>query len=156
MSHVVVPFKTVVQPQKVPTKVLIQTALQGRLKLWTCSGDYEIELDGQQVLAPTDERAATVRFNDLANPKAQPTPDAKVTAPEPDKFVGTHCCPDCGKLVSDERLELLGTETCEKCTPQGDKVLGVLDYSHKTGGVLMLTSNRKHFEMMKKPINQQR
>jgi hypothetical protein len=156
MSYVEIPFKKVLPPKAPPRKVLLRIGLKGRLRLLTCSGAYEIELDGKQVLAPTDEKAALARFDDLQNPKTETPTESKGAAPEPEKASGTHPCPECGTDVSNERLTLLGTELCPKCTPQGSKVLGVLDYSHKTGGVLMLVSNRKHFEMMKRPINQQR
>ena len=67
-----------------------------------------------------------------------------------------HSCPSCGKEVSDERKELLGMDTCPNCTIQPNSPLGVMDYSSKQAGVLMLISDPKMFRMLKKPINQQR
>ena len=78
------------------------------------------------------------------------------TEPTQPKSSESHKCPNCGESVPDERTELLGVVTCAKCTPQKPKPLGVLDFSHKTGGVLMITDDMKLFKLLKKPINQQR
>jgi hypothetical protein len=49
-----------------------------------------------------------------------------------------HACPKCGKAVSNERTELIGTDLCVNCTPQKPKPKAIMDYSHKTAGVLMI------------------
>jgi len=67
-----------------------------------------------------------------------------------------HPCPACGKSTFDLRIELLGVVTCVQCTPQPTVVYGLMDYSHKTGGVLQIINDKKMFDKMKKPINQQR
>jgi len=70
--------------------------------------------------------------------------------------MGTHKCPGCGCEVPDERLELLNVHTCSRCTPQAPKLLGVMEYSEKAGGVLVITSSQAEFEYLKKPANQRR
>ena len=67
-----------------------------------------------------------------------------------------HKCPSCGCLVPDERLELLGTEYCIKCSPDRPPLRGVMEYGHKTAGVLVLTDDPTEFEALKKPANQRR
>jgi len=66
-----------------------------------------------------------------------------------------HTCPKCGSEVDDERRELLGIDLCIRCTPQHG-LWGIMDFSHKTAGVLMLVEDYKLFKQLKKPINQQR
>jgi ribosomal protein L37AE/L43A len=60
----------------------------------------------------------------------------------------SHECPMCKEPVNLVRREL-GFWLCTKCTPQGIKPLGVMDYSSKTGGVLMLVNDRKLFKIAK-------
>jgi len=68
----------------------------------------------------------------------------------------THKCPTCGRDVPDERLELLGTEYCIHCTTEKPPLLGIMEYGHKTGGVLVMTESRSEFDMLKKPANHRR
>lgn len=68
----------------------------------------------------------------------------------------THKCPCCECEVPDERFELLGVLTCLKCTPQKERLFGIMEYTQKSGGVLMITDSRKEFEMLKRPANQRR
>lgn len=67
-----------------------------------------------------------------------------------------HDCPSCGAKVSNTRSELLGTELCIRCTPQIQKPLGVMEYGHKTAGVLVLAHTREQFLELKKPANRRR
>jgi hypothetical protein len=61
----------------------------------------------------------------------------------------THRCPECNADVPDERRELLGVDTCAKCTPQRAKPRGVMAYSHKTAGVLDICETDSEFWAMK-------
>lgn len=65
----------------------------------------------------------------------------------------THKCPECHRDVPDERRELLGVDTCPKCTPQRAKPRGVMAYSHKTAGVLDICETEAEFRAMCQPIN---
>jgi hypothetical protein len=65
-------------------------------------------------------------------------------------------CPICGVEVPPERKELLGVETCVKCTPQRPKPKGVMEYGSKNCGVLAITDNKKVFRYLKKPANLRR
>lgn len=82
-------------------------------------------------------------------------PEEPAAPPEVELTETTHKCPTCGCEVSDARTELLGILECPTCTPQADKPLGIMDYSHKTGGSLMVVDKRL-FKLLKRPINQQR
>lgn len=68
----------------------------------------------------------------------------------------THKCPVCGCDVPNERSELIGVETCIRCTPQRPRPLGVVEYAEKAGGILFITESREIFNMLKKPANQRR
>jgi predicted amidophosphoribosyltransferase len=61
----------------------------------------------------------------------------------------THKCPKCQADVPDERLELLGVETCAKCTKQKPRYKGVMAYGHKTGGLLDICDTEDQFRSMK-------
>jgi hypothetical protein len=63
-------------------------------------------------------------------------------------------CAFCGQVMPEERLEL-GLTECIKCAPQ-DRPLGVMEYGHKTAGVLVVTYSRQEFEDLKKPANKRR
>jgi len=69
---------------------------------------------------------------------------------------GEHQCPKCGKLTSNLRKILLNVETCKNCTPQGEKLLAVMEYSQKTGGELVICPNLATFKELKKPANKRR
>ena len=67
-----------------------------------------------------------------------------------------HRCPGCGKPVYNARIRAMkGERRCIACTDT-KTYLGCMDYSHKTGGVLMKTKNREHFRLIRKPIDKQR
>ena len=59
-----------------------------------------------------------------------------------------HPCPKCGKPTPDERYQAIGVLTCCDCTPQKPRLLGVVVYDHKTGGVLELC-NEDQFKAIK-------
>jgi hypothetical protein len=84
------------------------------------------------------------------------TPEVPAAPPDVQIAETTHKCPSCGGEVSDARTELLGILECAFCTPQAEKPLGIPDYGHKTGGSLMIVTDRKLFKLLKRPINQQR
>ena len=63
-------------------------------------------------------------------------------------------CALCGKDMPQERLEL-GLGNCISCSPQG-RPLGVMEYGHKTAGMLVLTYSREEFLALKKPANRRR
>lgn len=65
----------------------------------------------------------------------------------------THKCPVCGIDVPDERRELLGVETCVKCTKQKPKPKGAMVYPHKTGGVLAICDTDEDYEAISKSAN---
>ena len=67
-----------------------------------------------------------------------------------------HVCPDCGEPVPAERKELLGIETCTKCTHQQPKPLGAMEYTSKSCGHLIITQDEAEFREMKKPANRRR
>ena len=56
-------------------------------------------------------------------------------------------CRKCGKPMPAERLEF-GYPDCMGCTPQA-KPKGVMVYSHKTGGVLDITTDEGVFQALK-------
>jgi hypothetical protein len=62
----------------------------------------------------------------------------------------THKCPKCQADVSDERRDILGVETCAKCTPQKPKYKGVMAYCHKTGGLLDICETEEQYQAMKR------
>lgn len=55
--------------------------------------------------------------------------------------------------MSNERLQY-GLHHCSKCTDQS-KPKGVMEYSHKAGGVLVVTDD-KGFRELKKTANERR
>jgi ribosomal protein L37AE/L43A len=68
---------------------------------------------------------------------------------------GDHDCPKCGKKTPNERYILVGTMLCTTCTV--DKpIYGVVEYGHKTGGVLIITESKEEFDQLRKPANQRR
>ena len=57
----------------------------------------------------------------------------------------THKCPKCGVDVPDERRDVLGVDTCIKCTRQKKKPIGTWDYpenfherSEGVGGLVVI------------------
>lgn len=46
-------------------------------------------------------------------------------------------CVICGKVIPNERAELF--KTCKDCTPQG-KMIGFMDYGHKTAPSIVIVS----------------
>ena len=65
-------------------------------------------------------------------------------------------CVRCGKPVPEERVELLKVAICKRCTPQPNPIYGVMEYSHKNTGVLVITDSYEEFLMLKKPANRRR
>jgi hypothetical protein len=65
-------------------------------------------------------------------------------------------CPSCGKEVPLDRYKILGVKTCIECTPTVKPYLGVMNYKHKTGGVLIKTTDPKEFAKWKLPANRRR
>lgn len=158
MSFVEIHFKKAPQKEtKRCDKVEIRSALGGKLRLTQFEGSYEVWLDGHVVLGPTSKEAAQIRFDALLAPTcAEAAPVPQETKEEVQKEPGAHQCPSCGRIVSGMRKQLLGTDLCAQCTPQGNIPLGVMDYSEKAGGVLMVVEDRELFRILKKPVNQQR
>jgi hypothetical protein len=56
-------------------------------------------------------------------------------------------CATCGKEMPDERLEY-GLTHCSNCTNQ-TKAYGVMEYGHKTAGVLIITDESGYHELRK-------
>ena len=157
MSTVTIPFKQVVKPEPQKSgKIEIQGTLDGNLKIYMIEGEYEVWFNSQKDLGPTNKEAAKIRFDKLLDPstcsKSEPvTPQPALTLIEG----GVHPCPSCGRQVSNQR-RVIGTELCTMCSPQTKFPLGVMDYSSKTGGVLMIVTDPHLFRILKKPVNQQR
>ena len=64
-------------------------------------------------------------------------------------------CKICGREMPIERYELFGLTICSRCAPQ-NKIKGVMEYSHKTAGILVLCETEEEFHMLKKPANRRR
>jgi len=69
---------------------------------------------------------------------------------------GEHECPVCKTMVPNLRAVLVGTVLCGTCTPQPKKIYGVMEYSEKAVGVLIITDSEKEFKELKKPANKRR
>ena len=67
-----------------------------------------------------------------------------------------HACPICGKTTPNERVLVANTILCRDCTPQPSPIFGVMEYSEKAGGTLIITDDEKEFHELKKPANQRR
>ena len=82
-------------------------------------------------------------------------PEADPSHPDFDED-SYHDCPACGKPTINARTRAMkGDRKCTKCTSTRP-YKGCMDYSHKTGGVLMYTEDPAVFKKIRKPINQQR
>lgn len=108
---------------------------------------------GKQPVSPKQEKPEEKPELKEWTPKPVTPPP---NPPEVQIKESVHKCPNCGADVADERTVLLNTLCCAKCTPQASKPMGVMNFDHKTGGVLMLITDKKIFRILKKPINQQR
>lgn len=65
-------------------------------------------------------------------------------------------CKVCGGDVPNERVDLIGEEICIKCAPPTPKLFGVMEYSGKNVGTLVVTDDPVLFRQLKKPANRRR
>lgn len=149
------------EPDQEPVKdrkIERKKSLDGRMIIYLLDGDYELWIDGTKTLGPATKEIIERRFEALLNPVVTPQQvSEKIKTPEITVQSETfHKCPSCGEDVPDERITLVGVVTCTKCTPQPGKLYGIMDYGHKTGGVLTMTEDPELFKVLKRPINQQR
>jgi hypothetical protein len=69
---------------------------------------------------------------------------------------GIHRCPSCNKEVPNERYFLVGNIMCCGCSAQPKKLYGVMEYSEKAVGILVMTEDENVFKELKKPANKRR
>lgn len=160
MATVSIPWGTIGKPvPKSPSGPTVKASSpDGRFKLLMEGGLWSIQQDGQIILSKVDEACARNRFSCLQRAETVGSPplppvSLSVEAVEPET---KHKCPGCGCEVSDERIKLLRTEFCTNCIPKGNRPLGVMEYSGKQAGVLVITTSRKEFQLLKKAANQRR
>lgn len=117
-------------------------------------GEYSLFHNGRKILGPTDETSVNNRLKYLTSKRTEVVIETKPQVEAEIENV-IHPCPNCGIPVSSERKELLGVVTCPACTPQAEKLYGIMEYGAKAGGVLVVGS-RKLIDTLKKPANRRR